>query len=201
MTKQKDLKRVVRERMQKTGESYTTARVHIVKPDYAKLAGMTDARVKAATGRDWAQWTKVLDAIGDKKHAALAKHLSSLGVPSWWSQMVTVGYERIRGMRARGQARSGSWRAGKSKTFAVPIGTLFKAFRKSLPAGVKVRTATTPKSMRITWDDGTSVHVGFLDKGAKSTVALEHAGLKSKADVDRVKKYWAEHFTALASDL
>src|SRR3954469_10291237 len=145
MTMQKDLKRVVRERMKKTGESYTTARVHIVKPDYAKLAGMTDARVKAATGRDWAQWTKVLDALGDKKHAALAKHLSSLGVPSWWSQMVTVGYERIRGMRARGQARTGTWRAGKSKTFAVPVGKLFKAFRKSLPPAAKVRTATASK--------------------------------------------------------
>jgi hypothetical protein len=31
MTKQKDLKRVVRARMQKTGESYTTARLHLVK--------------------------------------------------------------------------------------------------------------------------------------------------------------------------
>src|SRR5687767_3671097 len=61
MPKQKDLKRVVRSRMQKTGESYTTARVHVLnrksekavvaeqaKPDYAAIAGVSDAAVKKA---------------------------------------------------------------------------------------------------------------------------------------------------------
>ena len=29
-------------------------------------------------------------------------------VDGWWSQTVTVGYERIKGLRARGQRRDGT---------------------------------------------------------------------------------------------
>ena len=58
MTQQKNFKRVVRARMQKTGESYTAARLHLVKketpavappPDYAALAKLSDESVKNAT--------------------------------------------------------------------------------------------------------------------------------------------------------
>src|SRR5438046_6419152 len=52
---QKDLKRLIRSRMQKTGEAYTAARLQILgtlqrkqqnEPDYAVLAGMSDAAVR-----------------------------------------------------------------------------------------------------------------------------------------------------------
>jgi len=195
MTKQKDLKRVIRTRMQKTGESYTTARLHIVKPDFATIAGTSDAALKKATGCKWDKWVRTLDHRGaqNMKHGDIARLAHEYGAGDWWAQTVAVGYERIRGLRARGQQRSGEWRATKSRTIGVPVATLFKAFRQSLPPGAKVRTATAPKSMRITWEDGTSVAVGFLDKGAKSTVALEHTGLKSKAQADVMKKFWTEH--------
>jgi hypothetical protein len=104
MPKQKDLKRIVRSRMQKTGESYTAARLHIVRKkesDLASVAGMSDVAVKKATGRDWAAWVKVLDAAGatSKPHREIVKIVNA---GSWWSQMVTVGYERIRGLRDKG---------------------------------------------------------------------------------------------------
>ena len=203
MTKQKDLKRVIRTRMQKTGESYTTARLHIVKPDFATVAGVSDAALKKATGCNWEKWVRTLDHRGAQKmkHGEIAKLASQYNAGSWWAQTVAVGYERIRGLRARGQMRSGTWTATKSKTFAVPVATLFKAFRTSLPDGAKVRTATAPKSMRITWEDGTNVAVGFYDKGAKSSVAVEHAGLKTKAQADEMKKLWTARLEVLGSGL
>lgn len=211
MTKQKDLKRVIRTRMQKTGESYTTARMHLVKkeekPDYAALAAMSDASIKKGSGRDWSEWVKVLDALGTKEHREMAEHVSSLGVPGWWSQTVTVGYERIRGLRAKGQRRSGSWEASKSKTFYVPVAKLFKAWaeakrrKKWLPEKVTVRSASSPKSMRISWEDGTTVALWFTDKGTKSSVAVQHVGLTSKEDADRLKKFWGERLNALAEVL
>jgi hypothetical protein len=85
MPAQKDLKRLVRARMQKTGESYTTARVQLLKKkpqtrmaapvDYAKLAGMSDAVVKAKTGCDWANWVWSLDRAGADKmpHREIAR--------------------------------------------------------------------------------------------------------------------------------
>ena len=86
-------------------------------------------------------------------HSEIAKLLSTTyKVPSWWTQMVTVGYERLKGLRARGQRRDGTYEAGKSRTFDVPVATLFEAWadakirRRWLDEpGVMVRTATAPK--------------------------------------------------------
>src|SRR5512141_590280 len=113
--------------MQKTGESYTAARHQLLakketpNPDYAARAGMSDASVRSATGRGWAEWVALLDsaAAASKPHRDIVRHAAGPSVTSWWSQMVTVGYERIRGLRERGQRRGGSYEAGKSRTFAV----------------------------------------------------------------------------------
>ena len=129
---QKDLKKIVRTRMQKTGEAYTTARLHVVskQPDYAELAGMSDAAVRKATGRNWKEWVSTLDAVkaNEKPHAEIAEYVHSIGTRDWWSQTVTVGYERIRGLRDKGQRRGGSYEASKSRTFNVPIDKLYAAF-------------------------------------------------------------------------
>lgn len=212
MPKQKDLKRLVRSRMQKTGEAYTAARLQVIKKKeepkvpLAEIAGMTDAAVEKQTGRNWAQWVEVLDGhrAMEKPHREITQFVSSLGTPDWWTQMVTVGYERIRGLRDKGQRRGGAYEASKSRTFGVPVETLFDAFanarkrRKWLPVKITVRTATAPKSMRITWDDGTSVELVFLSKGtAKSTVAVQHSKLPDRAAVEATKKSWSEHLDRL----
>ena len=215
----KDFKRLVRGRMQKTGESYTTARAHLLKQkpaapvppasvDYAQLAGRSDAILKANTGCTWERWVKVLDRAGAYTwpHRDIAKHVhEKYKVPSWWAQTVTVGYERIKGLRAIGQRRDGSFEATKSKTFAVPLARLYSAFHDGrirarwLPGvALTVRTATREKSMRITWPDRTSVEVGFTRRGpGKSQVALQHGKLPDRAAATDVKQYWAERLSAL----
>ena len=206
MPKEKDLKRVVRTRMSKTGESYTAARLQVLqkkeKPAaYAQTAGMSDASVRKATGRSWAEWARLLDAAGamEKPHREIARHLTSLGVPAWWSQMVTVGYERIRGLRERGQRRAGTFEASKSRTFAVPLARLYDAFakpamrRKWLDAKVEVKSRTEGKRMRVVWEDGTSVQIGFYDKGPKkSMVAIQHEKLPDRSSAEEMKRVWAD---------
>jgi hypothetical protein len=215
--------------MQKTGESYTAARVHVLnakpetkaapapaarkvkepKPDYAALAGMSDASVKKATGCDWERWVAALDYAGaaTMTHREIAEYVhTKFKTPDWWTQMVTVGYERIRGLRAIGQRRGGSYEASKSKTVPVPLSSLYEVFSNArlrarwLP-GTKlaVRRATPEKSMSIAWNDGTAVDVGFFAKGeAKSLVAISHLKLASKADADRMKAFWGERLERLA---
>jgi len=218
---QKDLKKIVRARMQKTGEAYTAARLHIVRKnepvpapkkieapqDYAALAGMSDDAVKKATGRDWSQWVAMLDAAqaNDRPHREIAKYVSSLGTPSWWSQMVTVGYERVRGLRDKGQRRSGTYEANKSRTFAVPIEVLFNAFANArkrgrwLDAKVKIRTASANRTIRGSFDDGTLVQFYFTSKGfEKSTVAIQHQKLEDKDAVEKAKQEWTGRLNALA---
>ena len=221
MPTNKDFKRLVRGRMQKTGEAYTTARAHLLKqkpaavpapPDYAKVAGRSDATLKAKTGCTWERWVKALDRAQAHTwpHPKIAEYVhTKYKVPGWWAQTVTVGYERIKGLRAIGQRRDGSFDASKSKTFAVPLARLYGAFEDArmrarwLPGvDLTIRTATREKSMRITWPDRTSVDVGFARRGpAKSQVQLQHGKLPDPAAATRVKQYWAERLGALADVL
>src|SRR5436190_18036305 len=154
MPANKDFKRLVRTRMRKTGESYTTARMQLLNrtqstqsithpklvapapaalapTEYAKVAGMSDAAVKAKTGCTWERWVAALDYHGANawSHLGIADFIhEKYKVPGWWTQMVAVGYERITGLRDRGQGRDGNYEATKSKVFAVPLGRLYRAF-------------------------------------------------------------------------
>lgn len=229
MTANRDFKRLVRGRMQKTGESYTAARSQLLrhskpsvktealaapsvvaaaKPDYAKLAGMSDAAIKAKTGCPWERWVSALDRVEAHEwpHREIADYVhTKYKVPDWWTQAVTVGYERIKGLRDKGQRRGGGYEASRSRVFPVPLAKLYRAWHDGrtrarwLPGErVTVRTAIAGKSMRITWTDGTSVQVYFVAKGpAKSQLAVQHTKLVDRADVDRRKAFWGERFTAL----
>jgi len=234
MTENKDLKRLVRARMKKTGEAYTAARAQVIrKPkaktrtlapptpaasssvnpnDYAELAGMSDAVIKEKTGCKWEAWVKSLDYHGAREmsHRDIATLVSEkYKVADWWSQTVTVGYERIIGLRARGQRMDGSYEASKSRTFNVSVTALYDAWANpSLRqrwldvAGVKVRAATSPKTMRLGWDDGSIVVLGFMAKGGgKSSVAVQHTKLPDKRTADRFKQYWSEQLDALGEVL
>jgi hypothetical protein len=233
MPTNKDLKRLVRARMTKTGEAYTAARVHIIskpkaksvapipraasasgasKIEYATVAGMSDAKIKEQTGCTWERWVRALDRLGaaEMSHREIATIVSKkYKVDGWWSQTVTVGYERIKGLRARGQRRDGSYEASKSRTFNVPVKTLFDAWadpgvrRRWLNGGgVRVRTATAPKSMRLDLGDRTIIAVGFLAKGkSKSSVAVQHTKLPDRETADRLKQYWSERLSELGNVL
>ncbi len=221
MTANKDFKRLVRTRMKKTGESYTAARAQLRarKPvtsvptaptpvDYAKLTGKSDATIKAKTGCTWERWVKALDYAKAHTwtHREIAKYvMEKYKIPGWWAQTVTVGYERIKGLRDVNQRRDGSFEANKSRTFHVPVSRLFDAFHDArlrarwLPdVKLKVRTSVAPEYMRVTWPDETSVVVGFTAIGAaKSQVAVQHEKLRDKAAVLRTKEFWAGRFDEL----
>ena len=230
MPKNKDLKRLVRARMRKTGEAYTAARAQIVKhprrrlpnampdagsaaaaDDLAFRAGLSDAAVKEHTGCTWERWVRALDRHGaaTMPHREIVALVSTkYKVPDWWSQMVTVGYERIKGLRARGQRRDGSYEATKSRTFGVPVATLFDAWANArrrqawLDERVTIRTATAPKSLRIGWSDGTIVAVGFYAKGtSRSSVAVQHAKLPDRDTAERLKQFWTARLDALGDAL
>ena len=134
-------------------EAYTTARAHIldksrakkaasaaprapapavVKPeDYAALAGKSDDTMKKKTGRTWREWLRLLEDEGAKNmtHTAVAALVNEkYQIDGWWAQTVTVGYERLKGIRARGQRLDGTYEANKSRTYSVPVSTLFDAW-------------------------------------------------------------------------
>ena len=225
MTREKDFKRLVRARMAKTGESYTAARSRILSkpttraaraapkpPDYEALSGIASRRLEERTGCAWDRWVPILDGLGaaqmpHREIAALVQR--KFKVSEWWSQTVTVGYERIKGRRAIGQRMDGRFEAGKSKTFPVPVTTLFAAWRMPRrrkqwlgDAPAVIRSAAAPKSMRLDWGNGTVVTAWFTAKGPdKSSVAVSHSKLDGRAEADRLRKYWSERLDALGATL
>ncbi len=221
MTTNKDFKRLVRGRMQKTGEAYTTARAHLLNSshtptpkraptaiDYAGLAGMSDATIKARTGCTWDRWVWALDRVDAHlwPHREIARYVhEKYKVPDWWTQTVTVGYERIKGLRVKGQRRDGHFEVNKSKVFGVSRAALYRAFKDGrtrvrwLPGiDFTIRTATREKTMRVTWPDHTLVDLYFTAKGArKSQLSVQHSRLPDKAAASNMKEFWATKLTAL----
>lgn len=169
---------------------------------------MSNPAVDAKTGRTWAQWVKVLD--GAKAHTwthrEIADHVhETYEVSGWWALTVTVGYERVKGLRDVGQRRTGTHEANKSRTVAVPLSKLSRACSDArtramwLP-GVQhtVRKATANKAMRITWYDGSSVEVYLTAKGKdKSQVQIQHRKLPSREVADAMKTSWGERLDDL----
>jgi hypothetical protein len=216
MTRDKAQKRATRARMAKTGESYSAARHHLVKPREelrSEDLGQTDANVRQNTGKGWREWFRILDAWGAKqrKHTDTARYLmEEHGVPGWWAQSITVGYERSRGMRAKYQTTAGFFQVSVSKTFPVGVGKLFKVFaeapqrNKWLERGtLKVRTTLKNRSVRFDFRDGTSrVVVSFDPKGrSKTTVAVQHERLPDARAVEEMRGMWKDHLERLAKVL
>ena len=163
---------------------------------------MSDAAVKAKTGKTWSEWCKLLDAAGAKKmsHQEIVALLNKKhDVGPWWQQMVAVTYEQARGLRAKHEKPAG-FEISVSRTIEAPLGKAFKAWtdertrKQWLPANLTIRKATPNKSLRITWEDGkTSLSVSFLPKGAgKSQVVAQHAKIPDAKAAAKMKKFWSQ---------
>ncbi|HEX2128209.1 MAG TPA: hypothetical protein VHF58_03225 [Solirubrobacterales bacterium] len=220
MTRHKSFKRLVRNRMEKTGESYTAARASLLSSsdDSAKsgevVLPLPDETIRERTGHGWEEWFDLLDEWGaaDRPRPEISRWVADqldgeqLG---WNAQAVTLGYERARLGRAIGE-RADGFALSASKTVAVPVERLYEAFVEDgqrtrwLPDGrLRERTATRPKSARFDWGDGsTRVHVAFDPKGeAKSTVVVEHRRLADADELERMRAYWRERLSSLKATL
>jgi hypothetical protein len=213
MTTQKSFKRLVRARMEKTGESYTAARANLLEareePAEPKpVFTVSDESIRRRTGRGWEDWLEVLDAWGaiDRPHREIARWLQDeLGVDGWGAQAITVSYERARGLRAVGENTHG-FTASASKTVAVPVERLYEAFADTSERGrwlpdapLRERTALPHRSLRYDWADGaTRVVVGFEAKGeSKSTASLLHERLPDAEEAERMKAFWRARVATL----
>jgi hypothetical protein len=216
MTENKALKRAVRARMAKTGERYAAARRRLVEADeplHLEDLPQPDARLREKTGRGWREWLGVLDDWGarERRHGEIASHLQRAhGVPGWWAQTITVGYERARGLRAKHQTLSGSFQVSVSKTFPVGAAALFRSFAEEPerdrwlePGTLAVRTAREAKSVRFDFRGGASRAVAYVEpKGeAKATVTVQHEKLPDAGSVEEMRAFWRERLERLATVL
>ena len=158
MTQQKKLKKTIRARSEKTGESYAAARRQVLlardktpqepqeekietpapvpeapaKAQAKKKGEITDESARKATGHGLDHWFAVLDAFGaaGKGHTAAAAHLArDHGVPGWHAQGITVAFERSRGLREMNQSCTGKFQVSVTKTVPVPVARVVEALK------------------------------------------------------------------------
>ena len=164
------------------------------------VPSMSDAAVKAKTGKEWAGWFAVLDDAGaaELDHPAIATLLSEQhDLPGWWCQCITVNYEQARGRRVRHQTASG-FSAGVSKTFAVSLSDLYAATadpakrKQWFPKGAfEPSSQTRNKYFRGACKKDARLEIGFYAKGqGKAQIALAVNKLANRADVERARKAW-----------
>ena len=169
-------------------------------PDPEALTGTSSAAVEKATGRPWAHWMALLDAAGGREmsHKQLVAQLATdRNVSSWWQQQIAVGYEQSRGLRAKHEMTDG-YQISRSRTIRASAQALYDAWADEavrdrwLPgAAFTVRTATPPRRLRVTWDDGTLVEVSLTAKGDRTTVTVQQNKLPDAGAAERMKAYWA----------
>ena len=164
--------------------------------------------IRKRTGKTWDQWFAILDRAGAAKltHKEIVEWLGRRYpvVGDWWTQMLTVGYEQERGLRAKHQKPEG-FEISKSKTFDAPLSAVWRLWidEKKRAGWLKepklsVRTATPEKSIRFTWADGRSIlEARFSAKGDKTQVTVQHGRLADSAQAERMKAFWGKSLDRL----
>jgi hypothetical protein len=157
-----------------------------------------------ATGKDRETWFALLDTWGapQRPHAEIADYLyKEQGVPPWWCQMVTVEYERARGLRALNQKTDG-FAVSVSKVLPYPVEKVFEAWqdvprRKWLPEDITITKQTENKTIRGKLLDDTRLSIGFYPKRDRVQVALQHEKLRNAAAVEKQRAFWKKAFERL----
>jgi hypothetical protein len=238
MTTQKTFKCRIRARAAKTGESFTTARAQLLAradrnvtdrtpktpastettqapqtPEPEIEMPNTDEALMKATGHGWEHWLGIVDAFGgaDRQHREIARYLvEEHGVDGWWSQSITVGFERARGLRAKHERPGQGFYVSSTATINVPLERLAKAVldaagrRTWLPAGlIRGRTVRPGKSGTYDWTEPPSrLTLGVEPKGpTKSQVWLEHGRLPDAATAAKLRTFWKARLRELKAHL
>jgi uncharacterized protein YndB with AHSA1/START domain len=218
MTEHRSFKRLVRARMDKTGEAYTAARAALLQgPEEASPTARgavrlptTDARMRERTGRGWEAWCDLLDDWGAtaRPRPEVSRHVAGLldlDPLAWDVQAVVAGYELARGLREPGQQGDG-FRVTASRTIAAPAAAVFAAWvdpqRRAAWLGdldLRERRATPPRRAGFDVGDGpTRVHlVVDVRPDGRSVVSVEHARLADAAEREDRGRFWRVRLDAL----
>ncbi len=201
--------------MADTGERYVVARQALM--DTAAAPGsprpwiappeMSDDAIRSGTGKSWDEWCDLIDQFPGRTdgHKAIADHVrNDFGLNGWWAQGVTVGYERITGLRLPHQMADGSFTANKSRTVTIDGDELRRLLLDDdgrahlfpdLPTSL--RSKPTTKAVRLTIGPGVAT-VSLEDRGGgRAKVTIGHERLPTSDDVEEWKFYWAEWLDAI----
>ncbi|MDH4279341.1 MAG: hypothetical protein OEW83_14815 [Acidimicrobiia bacterium] len=218
--------------MATTGERYTVARRALLAGASGGSAGgggapgprarqwvsqpeMSDESMEARTGRGHNEWADIIEAWADETGGDLSDHTAVAAyllenfdeLDGWWAQAVTVGYERITGLRLPYQRADGSFSCSKSRTVAIGADALRKMLsseehRADLfpDQATELRSKPETKALRIAIGPEGAAAIFTIDAVAdgRAKVAVQHERLPTYDSVEEWKFYWSDWFDAIA---
>lgn len=223
MTTQESFKHRVRVRMAKTGERYSAARRALLakaepapgRRGWVSDPDTADVVIRERTGRGWDEWVQTIDAGPgrDAGHTAIARWLvEEHGVAGWWAQNVTVGYERITGLRLPGQMADGTFRVSRSRTLDATVEELRAMLldeedRAAMFAGMTatLRSRSTAKALRVALTDVGGEPLGtvlfsFDPAGERVRLTATHDRLPTASAAAVWKEFWGDWLDSLAGE-
>lgn len=102
---------------------------------------MKKETIQKSTGKSLEEWMEIIASRfpGGAPHKEIAAYLEhDRGLSPWWSQEVTVEYERAAGLRKVGETKDSGFQLGASKTFPVGVAELWRFI--SSPDGMELIT-------------------------------------------------------------
>ena len=191
-----------------TDETFTRTRIWAAEPV------QTDDAIRERTGHAWEDWVDLIDAGPGRQagHTAIAAWVhAEHDLSGWWAQGVTVGYERIAGLRLPGQMPDGSFSVSRSRVLDLPAPLLRAALlegdsRADLFAGLDTELRSKPASKSLRLNVRRAGHpLGSLLFSAdpvpdgRLRLTVTHDKLPSFDDGELWQQYWADWLAAVAA--
>lgn len=197
-------------------------------------AAISDRAVREATGRGRRDWFTMLDEWGavGMEHEEIARRLGEdTDLSGWWAQMITVQYERERGLRKVGQRRGGAFEVSVQRTLGADPATTFDALTQtrhlahwyapgseiSLEEGghwrgdaegtATIRALDPPRRLLFDWNvptlsPGTAVELRLEEAGDERTMLrVTHSKLPSQVVREKARIHWRAKLDHLQSYL
>lgn len=174
---------------------------------------MDDAAVIKATGRAWSEWFAILEERGARSlpHADIARMLhGDYGVSAWWSQSVTVAYEKEIGRRETGRRGEGDYTAATSRTLRGGLDEVFDRWLArvrgadtldGVPLAADPTVSRTAKwrYWRAKLSDGSRVTATLSARpgGESCVLGIEHGKLAGRPEADRWRTFWKAYLAGL----
>lgn len=147
---------------------------------------MADADVKAATGKAWEDWFRLLDTAGGTapgRRAITDSLMKEHGLEAWWAQTIAVEYERARSVHEK-DGRPKGYSICVTKTIAATPERIFDAFGDS--------------TLMETWM-GKGAKADFKEGGAFSTADGNRGRYTKLSRPKTLRVVWEDHDPAMAS--
>ena len=181
---------------------------------------MADADAKAATGKAWKDWYRLLDDAGGPapvRRAITSSLMEDHGLNAWWAQTLAVEYERAKSVHER-DGRPKGYAICVTKTIATSPERVFDAFGDANVLKTWFGDAKTdfteggtfsstdgnrgkytkiarPKTLRFVWEDddptaASTVELKLMPNGKKVGLVLNHERIQSRPHADGLRAAW-----------